>query len=215
VLHTECGGQSRFWRPRAAKLAPVRPASPALAPERRQGLQGLRCDASRAGPCVQDKNSDSKAQAEAKFKDISEAFQVGVCRCAAGAALLAGRGARCPSAGAQRQPPPLSPEPGRAQAWQRPPAGSTPLPRCPRAPRSARPAPSLAGPAPPPPPAPHRPQVLSDADKRRVYDTHGEEGLKNGCGGGAGHAPHFRDGMDIFEEVGRGGGWGGGAASGR
>jgi DnaJ-class molecular chaperone len=42
--------------------------------------------------------------------------------------------------------------------------------------------------------------VLSDGDKRKVYDMHGEEGLKNGFGGGGGGA-HFRDGMDIFEEV--------------
>lgn len=47
-------------------------------------------------------------------------------------------------------------------------------------------------------------QVLSDADKREVYDRLGEEGLKNGGfgggGGGGGHS-HFRSPEELFAEV--------------
>jgi DnaJ family protein A protein 1 len=47
-------------------------------------------------------------------------------------------------------------------------------------------------------------EVLSDADKRRLYDTHGEQGIKEGGGGGGFHSP-----MDIFDMF-FGGGFGGG-----
>ena len=37
--------------------------------------------------------------------------------------------------------------------------------------------------------------MLSNEDKRRVYDAHGEQGIKEGGGGGGGfHSP-----MDIFD----------------
>mmetsp|Transcript_10396 Transcript_10396/g.16972 ORF Transcript_10396/g.16972 Transcript_10396/m.16972 type:complete len:416 (+) Transcript_10396:166-1413(+) len=46
-------------------------------------------------------------------------------------------------------------------------------------------------------------EVLSDSEKRRIYDQFGEEGL-NESGGGGGHSP-----FDIFESFFGGGGFGG------
>jgi len=50
-------------------------------------------------------------------------------------------------------------------------------------------------------------EVLADPEKRRIYDTHGEQGIKEGGGGGGFHSP-----MDIFDMFfgGGGGGMGGG-----
>jgi len=48
-------------------------------------------------------------------------------------------------------------------------------------------------------------EVLSDAEKRKLYDAHGEQGIKEGGGGGGGfHSP-----MDIFDMFFGGGGGGG------
>lgn len=48
-------------------------------------------------------------------------------------------------------------------------------------------------------------EVLSDSDKRKIYDQHGEQGIKEGGGGGGGfHSP-----MDIFDMFFGGGGMGG------
>lgn len=46
-------------------------------------------------------------------------------------------------------------------------------------------------------------EVLMDKDKREIYETHGEEGLKEGMGRGGG------GGADIFEQMFGGGGMGG------
>jgi DnaJ-class molecular chaperone len=47
--------------------------------------------------------------------------------------------------------------------------------------------------------------VLSDPQKREIYDKFGEDGLKNGGmpggGGGGGGGFHFRNADDIFAEV--------------
>ena len=40
-------------------------------------------------------------------------------------------------------------------------------------------------------------EVLTDAQKRKIYDQHGEAGLEGGMGGGGG----FRDPMDIFGDL--------------
>eukprot|EP00095_Tigriopus_kingsejongensis_P005884 maker-scaffold38_size502422-snap-gene-4.25 protein:Tk05884 transcript:maker-scaffold38_size502422-snap-gene-4.25-mRNA-1 annotation:"heat shock protein 40" len=44
-------------------------------------------------------------------------------------------------------------------------------------------------------------EVLADAEKRRIYDQHGEQGIKEGGGGGGFHSP-----MDIFDMFFGGGG---------
>ncbi|KAJ6337979.1 hypothetical protein OIU76_007621 [Salix suchowensis] len=54
-------------------------------------------------------------------------------------------------------------------------------------------------------------EVLSDPDKREIYDQYGEDALKEGMGpggGGGGHNP-----FDIFESFFGGGGFGGGSSS--
>ena len=48
-------------------------------------------------------------------------------------------------------------------------------------------------------------EVLADPEKRKVYDAHGEQGIKEGGGGGNFHSP-----MDIFDMFFGGGGMGGG-----
>ena len=54
-------------------------------------------------------------------------------------------------------------------------------------------------------------EVLSDPEKRRIYDQHGEQGIKEGGGGGGGgfHSP-----MDIFDMFFGGGGGGHGRRAG-
>ena len=45
-------------------------------------------------------------------------------------------------------------------------------------------------------------KVLSDTQKREIYDKYGEEGLKAGGGGGGGGGGHgHRSPEDIFAEV--------------
>ncbi|GFY92699.1 DNAJ homologue 3 [Actinidia rufa] len=52
-------------------------------------------------------------------------------------------------------------------------------------------------------------EVLSDPEKREIYDQYGEDGLKEGMGGGdASHNP-----FDIFEQFFGGGAFGGGGSS--
>lgn len=46
-------------------------------------------------------------------------------------------------------------------------------------------------------------EVLSDPDKKRVYDQYGEEGLRQGAGGGG---PQFTNPFDLFRTFGGGGG---------
>ncbi len=70
-------------------------------------------------------------------------------------------------------------------------------------------------------------QVLSDPEKRQVFDAYGEEGLKaggpggpgggaNGGGGGPGATHfHFRSADDIFREVRAGCVWEGRSSAGR
>ncbi len=55
-------------------------------------------------------------------------------------------------------------------------------------------------------------EVLSNEEKRRIYDAHGEQGIKEGGGGGGGgfHSP-----MDIFDMFFGGGGGGGMFGGGR
>ena len=53
-------------------------------------------------------------------------------------------------------------------------------------------------------------EVLADPDKRKLYDAHGEQGIKEGGGGGGGfHSP-----MDIFDMFFGGGGGGHGRRAG-
>ncbi|XP_065859220.1 chaperone protein dnaJ A6-like [Euphorbia lathyris] len=55
----------------------------------------------------------------------------------------------------------------------------------------------------------HAYEVLSDPEKREIYDQYGEDALKEGMGGGsAAHSP-----FDIFDQLFGGGGFGGGSSS--
>ncbi|RRT66012.1 hypothetical protein B296_00021887 [Ensete ventricosum] len=51
-------------------------------------------------------------------------------------------------------------------------------------------------------------EVLSDPEKREIYDQYGEDALKEGMGGGGGHDP-----FDIFSSFFGGGPFGGGGSS--
>lgn len=50
-------------------------------------------------------------------------------------------------------------------------------------------------------------EVLSNSEKRRLYDMHGEQGIKEGGGGGGGGG--FHSPMDLFDMFFGGGGGGG------
>lgn len=50
-------------------------------------------------------------------------------------------------------------------------------------------------------------EVLSDPEKREIYDQYGEDGLKEGMGGGG----DFHNPFDIFEQFFGGGSFGGNA----
>lgn len=53
-------------------------------------------------------------------------------------------------------------------------------------------------------------EVLNDPEKREIYDQYGEDALKEGLGGGGGHA---HNPFDVFESF-FGGGFGGGGFGG-
>lgn len=137
---------------------------------------------------TQDKNADNRATAEAKFKDISEAYEV-----RARANCCCGRPRAC------------NPVPCLGH-WRKTVSSACLLSASRNGHRFHLPA-----------------QVLSDAQKRRIYDQFGEEGLKGGiptnghAGGSAGGMPagmHFsgmpggagmrfqpRSADDVFAEV--------------
>jgi len=50
-------------------------------------------------------------------------------------------------------------------------------------------------------------EVLSDPEKREIYDQYGEDGLKEGMGGGS----DYHNPFDIFEQFFGGGAFGGNA----
>lgn len=50
-------------------------------------------------------------------------------------------------------------------------------------------------------------EVLSDTEKRQIYDEGGEQAIKKGGGGGG---PGFSSPMDLFDMFFGGGGFGGG-----
>ncbi|WOL10204.1 hypothetical protein Cni_G18958 [Canna indica] len=56
-------------------------------------------------------------------------------------------------------------------------------------------------------------EVLSDPEKREIYDSYGEDALKEGMGGGGGG--DFHNPFDIFEQFFGGGSFGGGSSRGR
>lgn len=55
-------------------------------------------------------------------------------------------------------------------------------------------------------------EVLSDPEKREIYDQYGEDALKEGMGGGGGGGP-FHNPFDIFEQFFSTSGFGGGSSS--
>ncbi len=58
----------------------------------------------------------------------------------------------------------------------------------------------------------HDPQVLSDDNKKAIYDRYGEAGLKGSAGfggGGAGPGVEFTNPFDLFESFFGGGSMGG------
>lgn len=59
----------------------------------------------------------------------------------------------------------------------------------------------------------HAYEVLSDPEKREIYDQYGEDALKEGMGGGGSGGGH--DPFDLFEAFFGGGGGGFGARSSR